>query len=205
MPIVREGSSVHVAYTIPENIKELITDDFLKEFRNQLFRIHKHYSLETFADFGIPLNTSTSGWFAAFGKACLLTHKEQLLDYWRTLPWYDSDIFDGELAEMLVDKKLILDDSAKVLGEQLNISSDDIVCCRDCGRFYTKDMVVALTEDDEDEDYFYDEDYIQYRCLYCQDVKDTKDSKAIVTRYYCNVLDELDEYQKNHLIEEGEE
>lgn len=205
MPIVGEGSSVHVAYTIPENIKELITDEFLKEFRNQLFRIHEHYSLETFADFGIPMNTSTSGWFAAFGKACLLTHKEQLLDYWRTLPWYDSDIFDGELAEMLVDKKLILDDSAKVLGEQLNISPDDIVCCWDCGRFYTKDMVVALTEDDEDEDYFYNEDYIQYRCLHCQDVKDTKDNEAFVTSYYCNVLDELDEYQKSHPIEVAEE
>ena len=58
MPIVGEGNDVHIEYTMPENIKDLITYDFLKEFRNQLFRIHEHYSLDTFADFGIPMNTS---------------------------------------------------------------------------------------------------------------------------------------------------
>ena len=40
MPIVGEGNDVHVEYTIPEHIRNLVTDDFLKEFRNQLFRIH---------------------------------------------------------------------------------------------------------------------------------------------------------------------
>lgn len=198
MPIVRDGDGVYVEYTIPKDIKDLITDDFLKEFRNQLFRIHEYYSLETFADFGIPLNTSTGGWFAAFGKACLLTHKESLLDYWNSLPWYDSDIFDGELAEMLVNKKLILDDSAKIIGEQLNINPDDIVYCYDCGKFYTKDMVVALTEDDED----YDEEYIQYRCLYCQDAKETKDGNKNATDYYRSILKELDEYKDAHPIQE---
>lgn len=41
----------YMEYKIPEQIIGLITDDFLKEFRNQLFRIHEHYSLDTFADF----------------------------------------------------------------------------------------------------------------------------------------------------------
>lgn len=195
MPIVREDDDLFFEYTIPENIKDLITYDFLKEFRNQLFRIHKYYSLDTFADFGIPLNTSTAGWYAAFGKACLLTHKEGLLDYWRKLPWYDSDIFDGELAEMLIDKKLILGDSAKIIGEQLNINPDDIVCCCDCGRLYVKDMTVALTE--EDEDRCYDEEYIQYRCLHCQDSKEEDEG---ATNYYKNVVAELNEYKKNHPI-----
>ena len=195
MPIVGEGNDVHIEYAMPENIISLITYDFLKEFRNQLFRIHEHYSLETFADFGIPINTSTSGWYAALGKTCLLTHKEEVFDYWRELPWYDSDIFDGELAKMLVDRKLILGDSAEIIGKQLDINPDDIVYCYDCGRLYTKDMVVALTEDDED--YCFDEVYTQYRCFHCQDAKDENGS---ATNYYKDILAELDEYKKTHLI-----
>lgn len=196
MPIVKDGDGVCIEYTIPENIKNLITYDFLKEFRNQLFRIHEHYSLDTFADCGILENTSTYGWYAAFGKACLLVNKEELLDYWRTLPWYDSDIFDGEIADMLVEKKLILDNSTKVLGEQLNINPTDIVCCGDCGKFYTKDMVIVL-EDDE-------ESWSKYRCLHCQDYKDRSIKEYETTDYYRNVLKELDEYKANHPIDNEE-
>ena len=182
-------------YKIPEHIMTLITYDFLKEFRNQLFRIHEHYSLDTFADFGIPTNTSTGGWYAAFGKACLLTHKEELFDYWRSLAWYDSDIFDEELAEMMVEKKLILDDSYKIIGQQLNIDPNEIVCCNDCGKFYTKDMVVKI--DNEDEDYLIS----LYRCLYCQDLKETADGNKHSTEYYRSVLKELNQYKEEHPIE----
>lgn len=200
MPIVGEGNDVHIEYTIPKDIKDLITYDFLKEFRNQLFRIHEHYSLETFADFGIPINTSTGGWYAALGKTCLLTHKERVFNYWRTLPWYDSDIFDGELAEMLVENKLILDDSWKVLGQLLNIDSDDIVYCSYCGRLYTKDMVVVATEYDDDLEY----SWTEYRCLHCQDMMN-KTKEYSTTDYYRNILDELDEYKKNHPIDNEQE
>ena len=192
MPIVGEGNDVHIEYTMPNNIKDLITYDFLKEFRSQLFRIHEHYSLETFADFGIPINTSTAGWYAAFGKACLLTHKEEVFNYWRTLPWYDSDIFDGELAEMLVENKLILDDSSKVLAQLLNIDSNDIVYCSYCGKLYTKDMVVVNTE-------YYDEDsWTEYMCMHCRDLENRTNKEYKVTDYYKNILNELDEYKKNH-------
>ena len=197
MPIVGEDNNVHVEYTMPEHIRNLITDDFLKEFRNQLFRIHKYYSLDLYADYGIPMNISTAGWFAAFGKACLVTHKEEILDYWRTLPWYDSDIFDGELADMLVERKFILDDSSKVIGQLLGIDPDDIVECCDCGKIYTKDMMSVLTQDDED----YEEDWTQYRCFYCQDVKNLKEGNPNATDYYRNILKELDEYKEIHPID----
>lgn len=182
-------------YKIPEHIMNIITYDFLKEFRNQLFRIHEHYSLDTFADFGIPTNTSTGGWYAALGKACLLTHKEELFDYWRSLAWYDSDIFDGELAEMLIQNKLILDDSYKIIGQQLNIDPNEIVCCNDCGKFYTKDMVVKI--DNEDEDYLIS----LYRCFYCQDLKESADGNKHSTEYYRSVLKELNQYKEEHPIE----
>ena len=175
-------------YTIPENIKNLITDDFLKEFRNQLFRIHEYYSLETFAEEGIPLNTSTGGWYVAFGKACLLTHKEELLDYWRTLQWYDSDIFDGELADMLVDKGFILGNLDKVIEEQLGIKPEDLRYCNDCGKLYSKDMVVEIPDVDKNEL------VSAYRCLHCQDIAEARG-------YYAEVYDELKKYEKEHPVE----
>lgn len=201
MPIVEENGSVYISYTMPEPIKRLVTAEFLKEFRNQLFRMHNYYSLDSFADEGIPMNTSTSGWFAAFGKACLLTNNEQLLDYWRTLPWYDSDIFDGELAEMLVERGFILDDKAKVISRMLGIDEDNIVTCCKCGRAYTKDMVSVIGKDDE----YYDDDWTQYKCLHCQDYEQRTNKEFEVTDYYRNVLEELDEYKKNHPVSNEEE
>ncbi len=198
MPIVKDGDGVCIKYTIPQDIKNLITDDFLKEFRNQLFRIN-NYSLDNFAEEGIPMNTSTSGWFAALGKACLLTNKEVLLDYWRTLPWYDSDVFDGELADMLIERGFILGDLSKVIEQQLGIKPDDLRVCDDCGKLYTKDMVVEIEDDDED---FLMEGFLMsnYRCLHCQDVKQTKDGNENATDYYRSILKELDEYKNNHPI-----
>ena len=189
-------------YTMPEDIKNLITDDFLKECRNQLFRIHEHYSLDIFAEEGIPINTSTAGWYAAFGKACLLTHKEGLFNYWRTLPWFDSDIFDGELAGILIKRGFILGYLSDVIYKQLGIKEDDLRICNDCGKVYSKDMVIEIDSTEEDED-----DLIsKYRCLYCQDKRNTKDTDNWnTTDYYKNILEELDEYKKKHLIDNEEE
>lgn len=183
-------------YIMPEDIKALITDEFLKEFRKQLFRIYKNFSLETFYDLGVSNVTSASGWVAAFGKACFLTHNEELFDYWRTLEWYDSDLFDWELEKALLERKLILGNSDEVLGKLLNVDPADIVYCCDCGRFFIKDMTVVLDEKDED----YIEDWVQYRCLYCQDLKDTKDGNKNATEYYKNVLTEIKEYSEKHPI-----
>lgn len=196
MPIVKTGNNVRIEYSIPEHIKTLITDDFLKEFRNQLFRIHENYSLDTFAENGIPVNTSTSGWFAAFGKACLLTKNEELFNYRRTLPWYDSDIFDGDLAEMLIDRKFILGDLSKIIEEKLGIKEDDLAVCNDCGKIFTKDMVVEI-----------DEKLLisNYRCLYCCDLKETKNGNRQSTEYYRNVLKELEKYQENHPLKNNSE
>ena len=192
LPIVEKNGRVWVDYKIPENIKKLITDDFLKEFRNQLFRIHEHYSIETFAEYGIPSSTSTGGWYAAFGKACLLTNKEDLFNYWRTLPYYDSDIFDGELAEMLIDRKFILGSLSDVIEKQLGIKVDDLRVCNDCGKLYLEDMVVKINDTNENEL------ISDYRCLNCQDCKDTKDGNRNATDYYRSILAELDKYKNEN-------
>lgn len=194
MPIVGNKNNVHVEYSIPENIKRLITDEFLKEFRNQLMRIHEYWSIDTFAEEGIPSNTSTSGWYVAFGKACLLTNNDKLFAYWRALPWYDSDIFDGELVEMLIERHFILGNLGKVIEEQLGVKESDLRVCCDCGKMYLKDMVTKLTDEESSEE------ISGYRCLCCNDIKNTKDRNRNATDYYRMVLEELNEYKKNNPI-----
>ena len=106
MPIVESKGSVHFEYEIPESIKCIITEDFLEELRNQLFKICEYLGLDTPAE-DFFMYTSTFGWETAFGKACLLTNNTELLNYSETLPWYDSDMFNDELVEMLFDRHFI--------------------------------------------------------------------------------------------------
>lgn len=189
MPIVGEENDIHFEYVIPENIKLLITHDFLKELRNQLIRIHEYWSIDTFAEEGISTNTGTGGWFAAFGKACILTNSDELFKYYRTLPWYDSDLFDGEITDLLIENHLILDDLEKVLKEQLGLDYEDIKCCCDCGRLYTKEMVIELSDEESEEEIG------KYRCLHCVDLKHTEDGNKNSTQYYRDCLKEIDEYK----------
>lgn len=156
-------------YTIPEKYKTMCTDNFLKEFRRQLYRMHEHYSLDLFADEGIPINTSTTGWYASFGKACLLTNNEKLLDYYDKLGWEDSDIFDDELANMMVDKKILLDEIDKyaIKNNIIQNTSDSLYCCK-CGQMFVKKDMLKL-----DEEYYKSDNYIPYACKKCLKINPT--------------------------------
>jgi hypothetical protein len=189
MPIVGNGDDVHIEYQIPENIKQIITYDFLKEFRNQLIRIHEYWSIDSFVEDGIPMNTGTGGWQASLGKACIITNNKELYNYWRHLDWYDSDIFDEELAEMLIENHLILGDLSKVIEEQLGIKENELRYCCDCGKLYTPEMVIELSDIESEEE------VSKYRCLCCNDIKNTKDGNKNATDYYRNCLREIKNYK----------
>lgn len=189
MPIIKDGDNIRVEYSIPPDIKRIITYNFLKEFRNQLIRIHKYWSIDTFAENGIPANTSTSGWQAALGKVCILTNNKKLYNYWRQLDWFDSDLFDGELCDMLVDNHLILGDLTKVIEEQLRIKSDNLKECCDCGKLYTSDMVITLSNKEVEEE------MSNYRCLCCNDIKNTHDGNKNATDYYKGCLEDIKNYK----------
>ena len=187
--IIKDRETDKIGYEMPAHIKALATDDFLKEFRNQLFRIHKYYSLDAFAEDGLSTNTSTFGWYAAFGKACLLTGKEALLDYRDSLEWYDADTFDGEITDMLIERRFILEDIAKIIEEKLGIKAEDIVVCNDYQRYYSKDMVIEIAEDDEPL-------LSHYLCFHCNDMRETRDPRKIETNYFRDTLEELDKYRR---------
>lgn len=190
MPIIDGG----IEYTIPDEIKNKITMEFLIEFRNQLFRICG-YSLSDFAENSAPANTSTSGWHAAFGVACLNTHNDWLLDYWNSLEWYDSDIFDSELTDMLVKKHLILAESTTIIAKELGVKEDDLVYCEKCGGVHLKELCSLLPDDDD----FYVEDlYPQYICPHCLNIKETKNGNERATDYYKDALERIRKYNDNH-------
>ena len=140
------------------------------------------------------MNTGTGGYSAAFFKACMLTGSEELYNYSRTLPWYDADLLDGEITDMLIEKHFILGYFADVIEQQLGIKYEDIVTCCDCNRLCTKDMVVELYDAGDIEE------HERYRCLYCNDLKNSKDQSLKSTDYYRECLKKQDEYNKAHPV-----
>lgn len=176
MPIV----DLNIEYEIPADIKKLITDDFLKEFVVQLTRIYG-WSIDSFADDSIVYVGGTGGWYAAFGKACIETKNRKLFDYYIKLEWYDSDIFDSEIIDILIKKKIILGYKTDVLNRELGIDFDDCELCSCCGKLVRKEMLIL---DDE-----------EYICMYCHDKMNSKDTENNTTDYYRETSEEVDEWR----------
>ena len=152
-------------YTIPDEIKKLMTYDFLKEFRNQLFAIFD-LSLDTYADI-IQGIESTAGWANALEDACHNTGKDDIWSYWDSLEWYDSDMFDWELSDMLIENNLILPTLDVIFKNYLNVELEDLRVCDYCGRAFTKDMVIEHTGVDAANDIVH-----EYICKHCNSHKE---------------------------------
>lgn len=178
MPIVGSGDNVHIEYTIPEEIRSLITDKFLKEFLYQLIRI-SGLSPYDFAD-DIVYTEGTGAWYAAFGKACIETNNAELYNYWLSLEWYDSDIFDGELVDILFERKFILGYRLDVVSRELGMDANEIDTCSECGKYMKKNILIKDGE--------------EYMCPYCMDVKNGDRYKNGSTDYYRETCREVDEY-----------
>ena len=104
MPIVGNGENVHVEYSIPEEIKKKIPEEFYYAMGGELCAIGGPKIFEKFEEDYYDLNSSTAGWVEAFKETCRKLDMKWLVDYWYTLEWYDSDIFDGEI-EMEIIKR----------------------------------------------------------------------------------------------------
>lgn len=108
MSIKRKKNSVYIEkFKTPNRIKNLCTKEWCEIFKNELDRIFKLNPDET-CDCTYFHLEATSGWYGAFKNACdKHPHKHMgvgLFRYYEPLPWYDSDLFDDEIMELMVDK-----------------------------------------------------------------------------------------------------
>ena len=92
-------------YRIPEEIKSRIPDYFYFAMTGELFSSFGYYnSIQMFTDTsefnGLHnLGATSQGWFVAFMMTCKKLDMLWLLDYYKSLEWYDSDIFDSEIED----------------------------------------------------------------------------------------------------------
>ena len=138
MPINNDGQ---IKYTIPTNIRAMITSEFCTQFLKELHCVFgvsvKDSEMDCFVYQG-----GTGGWTVAWDTACRKLGLDELCKYYHALPWYDSDIFDGEIEDILVEQKLVLggfvDDE---IARQNGLSAEDVRCCDRCGKYYHIDDI----------------------------------------------------------------
>ena len=90
-------------YRIPEDIKSRIPDYFYFAMAGELFSsfgcCNSIQMFTEISDFnGLhDLNATTHGWYVSFMMTCKKLDMMWLLDYYKSLDWSDSDIFDSEI------------------------------------------------------------------------------------------------------------
>lgn len=87
-------------YTIPENIKSRIPEYFYYALGGEYVSIMGATALLRDTD-GLSLldyNGGTAGYAEAFKMTCKKLDMDWLYEYWDSLPWYQSDLFDCEIS-----------------------------------------------------------------------------------------------------------
>lgn len=111
MPIVTNNGDIHIEYTIPEEIDSKIPSYFYIAFAGELCSIlgpviFTKYKMdpddENNKEYYYDLDCGTCSWYAALKATCNKLDMNWLIDYYGTLEWYDSDIFDGIIEERIV-------------------------------------------------------------------------------------------------------
>jgi len=102
-------------YKMPSEIKSRFTMDMMKYFTYKFTEIFKHASTSTpLSYYDFVYEEGTAGWQEAFDAMCREYGLDDVAVYVDNLEWYDYDWFCGEFTEMLLRKRLVVDD----LGEQ---------------------------------------------------------------------------------------
>ena len=139
MPILENGK---IEYAIPANIKSMVSPEFCSQFLKELHIIFGVSVEDADMDYFV-YQGGTSGWAVAFDTACRKLSLSELCKYYAQLPWYDSDGFDCDLADILVEQKLILGGFMfEEIARQNQIDKDLVQCCDKCGKYYHVDDMV---------------------------------------------------------------
>lgn len=162
MPILENGK---IEYTIPTHIRSIITPVFTAQFLKELHIIFGVGVEDTDLDY-FAYQGGTSGWAVAFATTCRKLGLDELYKYYANLEWFDSDIFDGELEDILIEHKLILGGTlCEEIARQNEINADFVQCCDKCGKCYHVDNMVRNEIDLEIEGD--NEPYVELICKSC--------------------------------------
>lgn len=102
-------------YKIPNRKKKLLTKEFLETFKDELDKIF--YKGEIDPSKRNYMNTyqhveSTVGFGKALRIACEKYNLvKAIYNYEDKLPWYDSDLFDSEIMDIMIEKDVIKEGS----------------------------------------------------------------------------------------------
>ena len=97
----------HAKYEIPKDIKDRIPDYFYIALAGELCSIFGPWILEKQVDPEsgkeyYDFDSFSGGWDEAFAMTCRKLDMKWLLDYCKTLEWYDYDLFNGELESGII-------------------------------------------------------------------------------------------------------
>lgn len=92
-----------VQYDIPEEYKTLLTKEILEQFARNLLAVFPQCD-DAYTLFFLE---STKGWVDAFSRAVNVhasnNKYRELLDYYFELEWYDFDMFNDELLDLMIE------------------------------------------------------------------------------------------------------
>lgn len=115
MPVVGNGQGVHIEYNIPDEIKSRIPQCFYSAFAGELCSVFgcTVFEKDESGFYSLVYISGTAGWAEALKMTCKKLDMQWLLDYYDSLPWYDSDIFDGEIEDMIISECIETDEKPK--------------------------------------------------------------------------------------------
>lgn len=92
-------------FKIPPEIEVKIPSYFIAAFTGELVSVFGGYIIERdkYDDYTLLWVTSTGGWNDAMRMTCRKLNVQWLYDYYNSLEWFDSDIFDGIIAERVCE------------------------------------------------------------------------------------------------------
>ncbi len=114
MPIIDRGDGARIEYSVPDEIYTRIPNHFYTALAGELFSVFgwegSRWMFYPKKDPGYSdLASSSAGWVMAFKATCRKLKMAWLIEYYDSLPWYDSDVFDGimeqEIRERFIQKK----------------------------------------------------------------------------------------------------
>ena len=111
MPIVGNRNSARIEYQIPDEVKSRIPQHFYSALAGELCSVFgcMIFGKDASGVYGIAYISSTAGWMEALKMTCEKLDMAWLLDYYNSLPWYDSDMFDGEIEYKIISEFIEVD------------------------------------------------------------------------------------------------